>query len=127
MKNAIKVLGLIVFVAIIGFSMAACSNGNDSGGNGGGGTGGGGTGGGGTGGGSNPFVGTWKDADLTVTCTATKWTATNSGRTWTGPYTPDGNSADFTETNGTNFGHATISGNTMTVVSTYGTFHLTKQ
>jgi len=105
MKNTIKVFGIIALVAIIGFLMIACKEEEED----------------------NPFIGTWKDANLTVTCTANTWTATNSGQAWSGPYTPNGNSADFTETNGNNFGHATISGNTMTVTSTYGTFSLTKQ
>jgi hypothetical protein len=48
MKNLIKVFGLIAFVAIIGFSFAACGDGGGGGGGGGGGSGGG--GGGGTGG-----------------------------------------------------------------------------
>jgi len=30
-KNKIKVLGIIALAAVIGFSMAACSNGNDDG------------------------------------------------------------------------------------------------
>jgi len=116
MKNTIKVFGIIALVAVIGFSFAAlsltgCSSEDDGNGN---------------GDGSNPFIGTWKDADLTVTCTATTWKATGPG-TWSGTYTPNGNSADFIETNGSNFGHATISGNTMTVTSTYGTFYLTKK
>ena len=32
MKNAIKILGIIAIVAVIGFSMAACDNGNGGGG-----------------------------------------------------------------------------------------------
>jgi len=117
MKNISKVFGIIVLVAVIGVFFAACSGGGDdskpspSPGT----------------SGNNPFIGTWKDADLTVTCTATTWTARVSGQSWTGPYTPNGNSADFTESNGNNFGHASISGITMTVVSTYGTFYLAKQ
>jgi len=84
--------------------------------------------GGGGGGGANPFIGTWKDADLTVVCTATTWKATVPGyQTWQGNYTPNGNTANFIETNGNNFGTATISGNNMTVNSTYGNYYLTKQ
>ena len=118
MKNTIKVLGIIAFVAVIGFSMVACGDDDDSSGG----------GGGGNGGGSGSFVGTWVGDGLTVVCTASTWSASIPGRgSWSGPYTSSGNTANFTETNGNNFGTATISGNTMTVASTYGTFHLTKK
>jgi len=118
MKNTIKVFGLIALVAIIGFSFAVLSL----------------TGCGGGGDDSipidpnNPFVGKWSDGSLTVTCTASNWSAVYPGQgSWSGPYTPNGSTANFTETNGSNFGTATISGTTMTVVSTWDTYSLTRK
>jgi hypothetical protein len=104
MKNFIKLFGIIAFAAVIGFSMAGCDLFED-----------------------NPFIGTWSDGQLTVTCTDDTWTAKRSGYSWEGTYTPDGNTANFIETNGNNFGTATVSGDTMTVKSSYGNFTLKKQ
>ena len=68
MKNFCKVLGIIALVAIIGFSMVACSDddggpggpgGGGGGGSGGSGGGGGGGSGGGGGGGSSGLIGKW--------------------------------------------------------------------
>jgi len=88
----------------------------------------GGGGGGGGSGGSNPFIGTWSDGSLTVTCTDTTWMARDPFINFTGSYTRIGNTATFSETNGSTFGTATVSGNTMTVKSTnYGTYNLTKR
>jgi len=117
-NQAMRSMAIIAFVAIIGFSFAACG-GDDNGDDG--------KKDGGTSGGGGSFVGTWTGDGLTVTCTAATWNAVYPGQgSWSGPYTSNGNTANFTETNGNNFGTATISGNTMTVTSTYGTFHLTK-
>ena len=108
MKNTIKLFAIIALLAVIGLSIAAC-NGDDDGG------------------GGNPFIGTWSGDGLTVTCKASTWNAAYPGYgSWSGNYTYNGNSANFTETNGSIFGTATVSGNAMTVVSNrYGTFHLT--
>ncbi len=104
MKNTIKVLGIIALVAIIGFSMVACNQ--DAG---------------------NPFIGTWSDGWYTLTCTASTWNVVSESTYWlSGSYTYNGNSANFIETNGLTFGTATVSGNTMTVASTYGSFNLTR-
>jgi len=114
MKNTIKVLGIIAFVAVIGFSMVSC---------------------GGGGGGDydfnpdNLFVGIWSDGELTVKCTDTKWSASVPGAgSWKGSYSPNGDTASFIEDDGSNFGVATItSENSMYVNSTYGQFHLDRQ
>jgi hypothetical protein len=104
MKNTIRMLGFIALVAAMGICFAACGDDDDV-----------------------SFVGTWVGDVLTVTCTATTWTAVYPGAgSWSGTYTPSGNTANFIETNGSNFGTATISGNTMTVISSYGNFRLTK-
>jgi predicted small secreted protein len=113
MKNVLKAFGIIAIVAVIGFSMAACSNDDGGGGS----------------DGSQYFFGTWKGDGLTVTCEYTIWSAVYPGQgSWSGTYktTNNGKTANFTETNGNNFGTANVSGNTMTVASTYGTFTLTK-
>jgi len=103
MKNIFKVLGIIAIITVIGVSMISCEEDD------------------------NPFIGTWAGDGLTVKCTDSTWSAVGNGGSWSGTYTPKGNSADFIETNGSNFGTATVSGKTMTVASTYGSFRLTKQ
>jgi len=106
MKNFIKariapLFGIIAIFAVIGFSLAACEN--------------------------NPFIGTWSDGTLTVTCTEDTWTAVYRGQTvGAGTYTPNGDKADFTEPNGNIFGKATVSDDTMTVIASTGTFVLKK-
>jgi len=118
MKSTFKVLGIISLMMVIGFSMAACGGGDDDGG---------GSGGGSGSSGNNPFIGTWTDGWLTVTCSASTWRSVDSVNTFTGSYTRNGNTATFKETNGNTFGTASVSGNEMTVVSAnYGTFYLTK-
>jgi len=90
MKNAIKQLGIIALVAIIGFSMTACGGGDDGGG-GGGGTGGGGTGGGGSGNETIAVIGVSLDKTFisipvesteTLTATIEPENATNKAVTW---------------------------------------------
>jgi len=126
MKNTIKVLGIIVLVAIIGFSMAACDDGskddnnqsNNNQGN---------NNQGNNNQSSNPFVGNWsgtanfsgQSAPATINVTATGWTFScpNAGMNETGTYTRSGNSATLIQS-GATFGNATISGNTLTVMIT---------
>jgi len=51
---------------------------------------------------------------------STIWNAAAPGEgSWAGTYTFSGNTANFVEYNGKNFGTATVSGNTMTVMSSY--------
>jgi hypothetical protein len=76
------------------------------------------------------FVGKWVGSGLTVTCKDGKWEAKESGddgHSWSGTYKQTGFQAFFIETNGANFGIASILDDTMTVTSTYGNFSLTKE
>jgi len=96
-----SLLAVIALVAIIGFSMAACAVEED-----------------------NPFIGTWTGSGMTLVITDTTW----SGSGMSGTYTRSGNTANFTQSNGTSFGTATVSGDTMTGVNAANnyTFRLTK-
>ena len=85
MKNVLKLLGIIALVAVIGFSMAACSGGgnDDSGGNTGGNTGGSGGGGGGGGGGNDGSLnGTWNhvNGEWTLIVSGSNYTIKNHGQ-----------------------------------------------
>ena len=100
MKNFLKLLGIIAFVAVIGFSMVGCENDDDGGG-----------------GGSNPFIGTWKSSNgYVMVFAASTFTITSaSGSVESGSYTWSGNSASMTVSSGANFGqtfNVTISGGT---------------
>jgi hypothetical protein len=103
MKNFFRVLGIIALIAVIGFAMVSCEE-------------------------DNPFVGTWKGSGLTLKCTEDTW-AISGAYSASGTYTYSGDKADFKDASGGNFGTATVSGDgdTMTVVSTYGTFAFKKQ
>jgi len=112
MKNMIKLLGIIVLVATIGFGFTACGGDDDNGGS----------------DPNNPFVGTWKNTSegITLICTSTNWTWTADGDTFTGTYTRNGNDASFM-VSGVGVGTATVNGNSMTgAVQGYGAFTVTK-
>jgi hypothetical protein len=83
MKNVTKLFGLIALVAIIGFSMAACSSdGNGSSG-------------------GDPFQGTWTNADADMRLVAANGSFTVSGeggQAFRGTYTVSGNNVDITFT-----------------------------
>ncbi|MDR0472123.1 MAG: hypothetical protein LBH43_00375 [Treponema sp.] len=76
MKNTIKWLGIIALVAVIGFTMVSCDNGNGGSGS--------------TGGLSGTWRGTIQGATATVTITSSGWTFTASGLSDRGTYTMDG-------------------------------------
>jgi len=102
MKNLFKLLGIIALVAVIGFSMAACSD-DDGGGE-----------------DSNPFIGTWRSSNgYVMVFAASTFTITSaSGSVESGSYTWSGNSATMTVSSGANFGqtfNVTISGGTTIV------------
>jgi len=103
MKNFLKLLGIIAFVAVIGFSMVGCKNDDDGGG-----------------GDSNPFIGTWRSSNgYVMVFAASTFTITSSGGSVeSGSYTYSGNSASMTVSAGANFGqtfNVTISGGTTIV------------
>jgi len=123
MKNALKLFGIITFVAVIGFAMVACGEDDD-----------------------NPFIGNWSgtlsyesfdeggnlsgvfDTHMNVTVTETAWTATDpdtSSPMSAGTYTYSGNTATVIQ-NGETLGTASVSGNKMTVNAFGGTFTLSK-
>jgi len=107
MKNTIKVLGIIAFVAVIGFSMIACDDGS-----------------------SNPFIGTWIESGSTLTVTATDstWIAVEGRISYAGTYTWNGNIANFITIDGYSFGTANVTGNTMVITSyNFGTRYLNRQ
>jgi hypothetical protein len=113
MKNLFKLFGIIALVAIIGFSMAACDEDDDSDG------------------GSSSFVGTWTGTMggdyMKLVCTDTTWTTAGSDfGTYSGNYTRSGNTASF-YVSGVGVGTATVSGNTMTGNINGSGFTVTKQ
>jgi len=119
MKNVLKTFGLIALMAVIGFSMAACSD------DGGGGPGG---GGGGGGGGGNSLAGTtWKCTEsyygmsvtYTLTFTASRVTLAynmmGASDIYNGTYTVNGNSVTMNWDQGwTGSASYTLNGNKLT-------------
>ena len=94
MKNVLKRLGIMVFAAVIGFSLAAC--GDDGGGK-----------------EKNPFIGTWDSDELDLTLTLTDSTWTNGYAS--GTYTYSDNTAILIDSDGVKYGTATFSENTITI------------
>ena len=113
LKAMLRIAGIIAFVAVIGFGMVACDNGDDNGGSG--------------GGGNSPFIGTWTGTGITLVCTETTWVFTDvETGTFSGTYTYSGNVASFFVAS-VGVGSATVSGNTMNGnVQGYGAFTVTK-
>jgi hypothetical protein len=120
MKNIFKLFGIIVLVAVIGFTMAACDDGsNNNGGN------------PNPDPGGNPFVGNWSgtaylfedSAPATANVTNSDWTFScpDAYMYETGTYTRSGNTATLKQGNIT-FGTASINGSTLTVTITSGEY-----
>jgi hypothetical protein len=89
MKDVCKVLGMIAFVAIVGFSTSSCIiNLDDDGGD------------------KSQFSGTWKGvgnaSGLTLVFTSSNWSMTFQGITATGTYIVSGNTATLTDSSGDN-------------------------
>jgi len=76
----------------------------------------------------NPFIGTWKNSEVTVKCTATTWEAKAPSLSYSdnGQYAFSGSTAYFISNDGSDWGTATVSDNTMTVHSTIYNGTLTK-
>jgi hypothetical protein len=107
MKNLIKLVGIVAFVVIIGFSMVACDT-DDGGAD------------------SNPFEGTWNgmdpDGDKTIAIVGSStftlsWPDNSSYGSQSGTYTYSGNTAAL-KVDGDTWGSATVSGNTLTIMAT---------
>ena len=124
MEKTLKILEIIAFVAIIGFSTAACDNGNSDSNNQG-----------------NPFVGIWKYTSGAGNVTTLTFNDTTCSFAYTpadplnpgssaaldgliGSYTYSGNTAIIT---GGFDGTATISGNNLTISGDMGSMTLIKQ
>lgn len=95
MRNLLKIFGIIALVAVIGVSMAACSDGSDN------------SGGNNNSGGGSPYVGTWigyvQGAQATVTISAgNTWSISVPGGDFSdsGSYTGAGSVATLTSNNG---------------------------
>jgi hypothetical protein len=111
MKNLFRLFGIIALVAVIGFSMVACDDGDDD---------------------SNPFIGTWKSSNgyvmVFAASTFTIASANNGNVESSGSYTWSGNSASMTVSSGVNSGqrfNVTISDDGMRL--TFGTNTYIKQ
>jgi hypothetical protein len=101
--EAMQSMAIIAIVAVIGFTMAACDNGDDE---------------------TNPFVGTWTYSTIKMVITDSTWTYFNDNiQNANGSYTYSGNTIDFG-----NGWTGTVSGNTLTVLDHGDPFvTLTKQ
>ena len=105
MKSKKLLLGMLAIALVLGMTVVGC--GEDS------------NGGGGTDYSpdpNNPFKGVWEGSGFTVSCTANTWKAVypSQGGSWSGTYTVNNGTANFTDNSGT-WGTATISGTRMTV------------
>ncbi|MCL2267371.1 MAG: hypothetical protein FWC17_06345 [Treponema sp.] len=96
MKNSLKLLGIIAFIAIIGFSMASCGEEDDVIVE------------------TNSFANTsWSGPGMSLSFTSSNFTLIEDGEIFQGTYTYSGNTATLT---GNGFSQtATISGNTLSM------------
>jgi hypothetical protein len=99
MKNTIKILGIIAFIAIIGFSMVSCNEDEDDSNS------------------NSLLIGTWIKGEIELSFMTNGWVASVNGQIGDigESYNYDGKTLVLNQSGETIRGNATISGNKMTI------------